>query len=70
MNEEFIKDLIRFKIDAAGKIIDHLPPNVSDRIRANARLIYESIGENIPEAGERAAKPPVSSDHLKKVKIE
>ncbi len=58
MNEKIIKKLIRYKMNTAAKILDHLPSSISEEIKDTGRIILESINENYQEMKEQ---PPEKS---------
>lgn len=51
MNEDLVRRAIRFKMGAAQKLIDRLPPDASKTLKNIGSLIYNSIGENLGNSG-------------------
>ena len=64
MNETLIKELVKMKMNTAGKIIDRLPPDISEEIKDLRRVIMESVKENIQE---EKARPPKEKGSYKPV---
>lgn len=70
MNEALIKKLIKYKLDAASTIIDHLPPDMSEEIRSMGRVILENLNESVRGINEQPSKKSKPLDKLSNVQIE
>ncbi len=69
MNEDLIRNIVKCKLWAAEKLMDHLPQEMSDSLRDLGRLILESINENCRELkGEPTDK--ARPEGLNSIKIE
>ena len=64
MNETMIKNFISFKMNTADKIIDRLPPEMSQEIKNLRRVIMDSIIEKIHES---ELKPQTKNESSKSV---
>ncbi len=56
MHEALIKNIVKFKMHMASKLLERLPPEASEHIRAYGKLIYEAVGDCI--AGNNSQPPP------------
>jgi hypothetical protein len=70
MDEELINKLIKYKLNAAGKIVDRMPEKVSAEIKDFGRVILESVNENVREMKEQPSEKTKPSDKLNHVPIE
>jgi hypothetical protein len=70
MDEELIRKLVKYKLNAAGTIVDRLPLKMSSELKDLGRVILESIDESAREIKERPGEKPKPSDHLDNVPIE
>lgn len=70
MNEVLIKELIKCKLNAADRVINNLPPEISKEIKDLSRLILESINESCSERKENKESKPKASNKLENVPIE
>ena len=55
MNEERIRKLVIWKLDATDKLIDRLPARLSIEIKQFGRIILESMTERGLEKNEQSA---------------
>lgn len=69
MNEKLIKDLVKFKLNAADEILSHLPQKISNEVQDLARIILEGVNENLKTIDERHKKTK-SSSKLNDIPIE
>jgi hypothetical protein len=70
MDEELINKLIKYKLNAVGKIVDRMPEKMSAEIKDFGRVILESVNENVREMKEQPSKETKPSDKLNHVPIE
>ena len=62
MNEEYIKKIVKLKMDIAGKIMERLPAKTSDQVIRFGRLVLRGLEENLPITEEPVSK--TSSNHI------
>lgn len=70
MNELIMKKLIKYKLNAAEAIVEHLPLEISKEIKVLGRVILESLNESSQEMNKQADKKSKPSDNLNNVIIE
>ncbi|KJS84741.1 MAG: hypothetical protein JM58_10500 [Peptococcaceae bacterium BICA1-8] len=70
MNETLIKEIIKYKLNVAGTIIDHLPTIMSEEIKNLGRAVLEGVNESSQEIKEQQSKKAKSADKLENVPIE
>jgi len=70
MNEELINKFVKYKINIAGKLVEHLPTKASAELKDLGRLIIESVNESVLEMKEQPTKKSTPSDKLNNVPIE
>lgn len=70
MNEKLIKELIKYKLNAANSIIDHLPAEMSMKVNNLRRVILEGVSEGLVEMKEQASKKSKPGDKLDSINIE
>lgn len=58
MHEELIKDVVRFKVKLASKLIDKLPPEASKKLRSFGETVYEAVGAALTD--KESTTPPKS----------
>jgi hypothetical protein len=68
MNDSLLKSIIKRKLQVAEKIVDHLPDEVSGKIKHFSKVILEGINECSQELGESSSKK--QSIELEKITIE
>ena len=57
MNEELIRKLVKWKLDATDKLIDRLPERLSMEIKQFGRIFLESVTERVQEKNEQPTNP-------------
>ena len=57
MNEELIRNLVKWKLDATDKLIDRLPERLSMEIKQFGRIFLESVTERVQEKNEQPTNP-------------
>jgi hypothetical protein len=70
MNELLVRNLIRYKLNAAEAIVERLPLEISKEIKALGRVILESLNEGSQEMKKQPDKETKPSNNLKNVIIE
>ena len=70
MNETIIKEVIKFKLQAAETLVDCLPTKVSEEIKDLGRIILQSVNENMNLINENSSKKSKQSDKLNDIPIE
>lgn len=55
MDEELIRKLVKWKLDATDKLIDRLPARLSIEIKQFGRIFLESMTERAQEKNEQPA---------------
>lgn len=70
MNEALIRELLKYKLNAADIIINSLPSKISGEIKNLGRVILESVNEGLNEMKEQPASEAKRSDKLDNVPIE
>lgn len=70
MNETLIKELIKIKINAAGAIVDNLPPKIAEEMKGFRKIVLESIKESLQDMEEQPAKDTKSGNKLESINIE
>ena len=70
MNEALIKELIKYKLNAAGTIIDHLPAEMSEEIRNVGKTILEGLNESSRKMIEETSREKKTSNKLNSVPVE
>lgn len=70
MNEAFIKNIIQLKLTAAGKILDQLPPKMSDNLKNLGKTILDGINESSQKTKDQSISKSKSTDKLNNINIE
>lgn len=70
MNELLVRNLIRYKLNAAEAIVERLPLEISEEIEALGRVFLESLNEGSQEMKKQPDKKSKPLDNLKNVIIE
>jgi hypothetical protein len=70
MNEELVKNIVKYKLAVGEKILDRLLPDVSNSLKDLGRIIFESISESLQEVNAQPAKKAKSNDKLNNINIE
>lgn len=70
MNEKLLKQLIRFKLDAAGAVIEHMPRPLSKEIQKAGRIVLEVVDERMQGMKEPDADKEKASGDIINVQIE
>ena len=70
MNEELIKDIIKYKLTAANKILNHFPKKLSDNIKTAGRIILKEINESSQEIKDQPVNRSKSTDKVNNIDIE
>jgi hypothetical protein len=70
MNEALIKELIKYKLNAADTIVSSLPHEISGEIKKLGRTILASVNESCNAMKEQPASKAKRSDKLDNVPIE
>ena len=53
MNETLVKNIVKYKLNAAEKLLDCLPSEISNSLKDLGRLMLKSINENSQELKEQ-----------------
>jgi hypothetical protein len=56
MNDAWIEELIKLKIDVAGKLLEKLPPDTSKKIIGYGRQLVDGIEEQLGKPQQAAPK--------------
>lgn len=70
MNEELIKNIIKYKLTKADKILNQLPEEMSDNLRNLSKIILKSINESSQEIKDEPVKKREAKNGLKNIEIE
>jgi hypothetical protein len=70
MNEEIIKNFVKYKLNLAEAMIDCLPEKLSEDAKKLGKLILDGVNESLQEIKEKPVKKSKSSDKLEKITIE
>ncbi|MDF2889930.1 MAG: hypothetical protein K0R80_297 [Clostridia bacterium] len=70
MNEEIIKNLVKYKLNLAEAILDSLPEKLSQDARKLGKLILDGVNESLQEMKEKPVEKSKSSDKLENITIE
>ncbi|MCQ1529039.1 MULTISPECIES: hypothetical protein [Lutispora] len=70
MNEALIKELIKYKLNAANAIVNSMPPKAAEEIRSFSRIIMEGIEEGCKAMNEKNTLNSKKSNKLDKIDIE
>lgn len=70
MDDKLIKELIKCKLNAAGAIIEHMPPELSKEIKNMGIAILEGLNESSLEMKEQGSGKTKPSDKLYNVPVE
>lgn len=70
MNEELIKNIIKYKLTKADKILNRLPEEMSDNLRNLSKIILKSINESSQEIKDEPVKKRETKNGLKNIEIE
>jgi hypothetical protein len=70
MNEVLIKELIKLKLNAANKVVNNLPPKMSEEIKDFGRIVLEGVTESCNEIKAQPASKPKHPGKLENVTIE
>jgi hypothetical protein len=70
MNELLVRNLIRYKLNAAEAIVERLPLEISEEIEALGRVILECLNEGSQEMKKQPDKKSKPLDNIKNVIIE
>lgn len=70
MNELLIKNIIKYKLAAAGKILEQLPPELSGNLKNLSKIVLETIRENLLETKAPSVNNTKSTTKLNNIKIE
>ena len=70
MNETLIKELIKYKLNAADAVLGSLPSEVSDEIRKLGRAVLDGLNEASKDINEKPAEKPKSAKKLEDIPIE
>jgi hypothetical protein len=70
MNEVLIKELVKFKLNAADALLDSMPSKVSEEIRSFGKVILESVNESCKEMKEKPPSKAKPSSKIDNVVIE
>lgn len=70
MNEAFIRKVVRCKMNAAGMVLELLPPIMYQEIVKAAKIVIESAGEGINEIKEHGIQKQRSSDKINNLPIQ
>ncbi|MDD2492221.1 MAG: hypothetical protein PHV12_08550 [Bacteroidales bacterium] len=69
MNEALIKELIKYKLNAANLIVNSLPHNVTEEIRGLGRIIIEGINEGCKDINQQNITNSKKSKNLNNITI-
>lgn len=70
MDDKLIKKLIKCKLNAAGAIIEHMPPELAKEIKNMGRAILEGLNESSLEMKEQGSGKTEPSNKLNNVPVE
>lgn len=70
MNEALIKNIIKYKLTTADKILNQLPQEMSDNLRNLSKIILESINESSQEIKDEPVNKRKSKNGLENIEIE
>lgn len=70
MNENLIKNVIKYKLTTAEKILNHLPKEMSSNVKNLSKIILESIKENSQEINDEPMQKAKSSGGINNIKID
>ncbi|MDF2531817.1 MAG: hypothetical protein K0Q65_1398 [Clostridia bacterium] len=70
MNEEIIKNLVKYKLNLAESMLDSLPEKLSQDARKLGKLILDGVNEGVQEMKEKPVEKSKSSDKLENITIE
>lgn len=70
MNEILIKNIVKYKLTTAEKILNQLPQEISNNLRNLSNTILKSIIESSQEIKNEPINKRESKDGLKNIKIE
>ena len=70
MNEVLIKNIINYKFSTVEKILDKLPPEISNSFKSLGAIVLESVNENSQKIKDQSVNKATTSEKLNKVKIE
>ncbi|MBL4934486.1 hypothetical protein JK636_01790 [Clostridium sp. YIM B02515] len=70
MNEALIKNIIKYKLTKADKILNQLPQEMSDNLRNLSKIVLKSINESSQEIKDEPVNKSKEKDGLKNIGIE
>ena len=70
MNKKLLKQLIRFKLDAAGAVIEHMPWSLSKGVREFGVIILEALNERMQDIKEPYAGKENASGGINNIPVE
>ncbi|HWT27574.1 MAG TPA: hypothetical protein VN131_06510 [Mobilitalea sp.] len=70
MNEELVRRVVKYKLNAANNLIDKLPEDLQKDINSIRRVITECLNEIPSEPKEQSTEKKQSANQLNKINIE
>lgn len=70
MNEVLIKELVKYKLNAASIIINHLPPKMTKELSSLGRCILDSVIESLNETKDQSMKTSDKGGKIDNITIE
>jgi hypothetical protein len=70
MNEELVKKIIQYKLQAASKIVNRLPADMSNEMKDLGRIILDSLNEGFQEIKKLPENKMKSKNVISNIRIE
>lgn len=70
MNEALIKNIIKYKLTTADRILNQLPQEMSNNLRNLSKIVLKSINESSQEIKNEPVKKREAKSGLKNIEIE
>ncbi len=70
MNEALIKNIIKYKLATADRILNQLPQEMSNNLRNLSKIVLKSINESSQEIKNEPVNKKEAKNGLKNIEIE
>ena len=69
MNEQLLKNIIKYKFNLANKFVDCLPEKASNEVKNMGKIILKSLEEALDNNEDQSVETKTDSNGLKNVPI-